>query len=146
MNIVSVSKKRVEVIYFRGSEKIMDIFSHMRVNGIYWSPFWEGDNFWGTETITFGWPLNTLSNKKKSGNCSDLLFWQCQDFKSAIHPFFLNRHSSFLSWIRLKQMISLLSSPWGVFFWHSCGNTFKSSDIGREKMLCNFFTQEQQTE
>ena len=65
MNIVSVSKKRVEVTYFRGSEKIMDIFSHMRVNGIYWSPFWEGDNFWGTETITFGWPLNTLSNPTK---------------------------------------------------------------------------------
>ena len=94
----------------------MDIFSHMRVNGIYWWPFWEDYNLWGKETITFGWPLNTLSNKKKSGNCWHLLFfWQCQDFESAIHPLFPIRHSSFLSWIRLKQMISLKSSPWGFF-------------------------------
>ena len=31
-----------------------------------WSPIWEGYYFWGTETITFGWPLNTLSNPTKN--------------------------------------------------------------------------------
>ena len=151
MSVVSVSKERVEVTYFRGSDNFLEFFSHIEgeLN-------WRNWGYWGKVTTFGGQKISLLIGlwtlcqiRQKIGELLGLpfFFWQCQDFKSAIHPLFPNRHSSFLSWIRLKQMISFMSSPWGVsFFWHSCGNTFKSWDIGREEMLCNFFTQEQQTE